>query len=243
MMLVLYAQRVVEQLAAVLDPSVMKSGGIGDVPSLQRAFSWYPRAAFFVAIPLYGGLFVFGASFIRLWVGPDFDESTTVLRILSIAELLSIAASMGGSVLFSLGRLRFNLLCSISEALINLGLSLILVAVLALGTVGAAVGTLVAVIVCRAIVHPLYTTAALGMKYRKYLKESIARGLYVAIVTLLLFTGLVLGLRPSTWVSLIIAVALSVVAYLGFGAFGIFGFRDTGRLINGILPVKWRIYQ
>ncbi|MDQ6771105.1 MAG: oligosaccharide flippase family protein, partial [Gemmatimonadota bacterium] len=240
-MLVLYAQRAVEQLAAVLDPSVMKSGGVGDFASLRKTFTWYPRVAFFIGIPLYVGFIVFGDIFLRLWVGVEFIESVLVLKILSLAELASLFAGMGGSVLFSLGRLRFNLICSSAEATVNLALTLSLVGWAAMGTMGAAIGTLVATVAFRGILHPLYSTRAVQMTYKSYFLAIGPRAIGGAILAYVIFTVIRITFEPHEWFAFAWTVAASSLIYAVLGAITIFGWQGAGHLIDSVLPLKRRI--
>jgi len=239
-MLLLYGQRIVEQLGVVIDPSVMKSGGVGDYAGLRTTYSWYPRVAYFVAIPVYVGFIVFGGQFIRLWVGPEFEEAIWVLRILSIAELATLFTSIGGNVLFSLGRLRFGLYCSCGEALLNVALTLALVGWFGMGTIGAAIGTLVAAVACRGIIHPWYTTSALGMRFGNYFRATIPRALGVILAAYLVFYFVESKLGTASWATFAGGVMLATVAYLSFGPAGMLGWRNASRIVASLAPRRHR---
>jgi len=237
-MLVLYAQRVVEQLGAVFNPALMKSGSVADLASLRKAYLLYPRAAYYVGIPMYVGFVVFGGDFIGLWVGPQFNEAVIVLKILSIAELASLLTGLGGSLLFGLGRLRFNLYCSMSEALVNVLITVMLVSLTGLGVIGAALGTMVAAIVFRGVCHPLYTTRTIGLPFRRYLANNGWRMLSAAGFAFVAFTAMRLLFRPDSWFGFVAAVAASSAIFGVLGALIMLGRAESLHMFRAMPLVR-----
>jgi O-antigen/teichoic acid export membrane protein len=233
-MLILYAQKLVEQLGAVINPALMKSGSTGDLPGLRRTYLLYPRASYFIAIPLYIGFIVFGGSFIKLWVGPEFADSALVLSILSAAELASLAGGAGGSLLFGLGRLRFNLLCSTAEAVVNVALTLALVGLAGKGIIGAAIGTLAAAALFRGLAHPIYTTRALQLDYMRYIGPNGWRILLAGAFAYAMFTMAQAMLGPETWNIFALAVVVSGILFAIGGPLILFGPQESLRLMRAM---------
>jgi O-antigen/teichoic acid export membrane protein len=233
-MLILYAQRVVEQLGTVLNPALMKSGSLGDLPNLRKAYLLYPRAAFYVAIPLFIGYTVFGNDFIRLWVGPEFGDAKYILIILSIAELASLLSGLGGSLLFGLGRLRFNFYCSAGEAVLNVFVTIILVGQTNLGVIGAAFGTMISAMIFRGVAHPLYTTRAIGLTFSGYITTNGWRIVVATALALSWFNTVRLLVQPHGWFGFAGAVAMSGALFGLLGALIMFGRAESLHMIRAI---------
>ncbi len=111
---------------------------------------------------LAGLVFMFLASpGIRFWVGGGYERSAHVLVVLAIALILGSPFRTLGNIMTGAGNLRALTLVRAGEVLINLVVSVVLV--IAIGPVGAAVGTLAGVVLFRLPVGMVVGCRAVGM--------------------------------------------------------------------------------
>jgi len=212
-MLLQNGQRLVEQIGGVLYPSIMKSGSLKDLEGLRSLFIRQARLAFYFGTAVFLGFVVFGRQFIDLWMGPGYESAAIILAILSISELMSLFTSGGGTVLFSLDKLRFNLFSSILEAIANLILTLLFVKFWGMDVSGVALGTLVSMIAIRGIIHPVYTTGQLGLRFGSYMKQIGSKVGLLIVFSLVLFVSIASLEFTSTWFSFFGQVSVAVVVY------------------------------
>lgn len=215
-MLIQYAQRFVDQVGGTLYPSIMRAGSLRDVEGLRTLYFRKAKISFFIGILLYAGFTGFGGDFIHLWLGKEFDAAILVLVILSGGEIAGLLSSCGGSILFSLNKLRFNLLAALGEALLNLSLSVMLVAFTDWGLAAVAAGTLVSAILVRGLIHPFYTSHAIDLKYSKYVLTVILPAVLTFALTAVFFRGFETVLDVQSWFSLLLAASVAAVIYLLF---------------------------
>lgn len=222
-LLVQNGQRLVDQISSTLYPSVMKAGSLQDRAGLAQVYMFQARIGLFLAVLLYIGYIVFGQIFIGLWMGPGFEQAKWVLIILSLAEIASVMSSNGGSVLFSLDKIRPNLIIAGIEALANLVLSILLAAYSGLGMAGVALGTLLSMTVMQGVIHPWYTTRQIGLTYVDYLAGVGARTAFTAVAGFLLF-GIIRDWGPTvhSWWVFLVEVGVAAGLYLIFAAFVMF---------------------
>jgi len=121
-----------------LMPLAARLYAAGEVAQLQRVVIRAARAVLLFAAPTALVLVVFGPSILGLF-GTGFDEGSTAMRILAIGELVNVVTGFGGLVLVMTGHERELALCVGIGAVLNLGLSTVLIPVV--GLEGAAIGT------------------------------------------------------------------------------------------------------
>lgn len=234
-MVIQYGQKLVEQIGGTFYPSIMKSGSLNDLSGLQRIFVWHARLAFYFGGLVYIGFVVFGGQFINLWIGPDYAQATRVMTILCLAELVSIFGSVGGSVLFSLDKIRFQLTTAIGEAVANVILSLMFIGLLDLGMEGVALGTLVSMSAARIFIHPSYTTAQIGMNFKKYILSIGARVGLLTLVSFTFFSLIVQEQITPNWASFFTQVAVAVIIYLPVAALIMFPTEEFALIRSKVL--------
>lgn len=214
-LLVQNGQRLIDQIGSTLFPSVMKAGSLQDRTGLARVYLFQARVGLFMAVLLYVGYIVFGPQFINLWMGPGFDQAYWVLIILSLAEIAAVMSSNGGAVLFSLDKIRPNLIMAGSQALINLVLSVALAAWSGLGMAAVALATLISMTLMQGVIHPWYTSRHIGLRYSDYLLGVGMRTGFVAVASFLLFHLVnVWFFNNNSWFGFLLNVALASGLYL-----------------------------
>ncbi|WP_295389462.1 MATE family efflux transporter [uncultured Thiodictyon sp.] len=131
-----------KQFSNALMPLVSLSKGAGDTDTVRRILVDGTRFLLAIAVPFVALLLFYSEPFIVHWMGPDFAESVTVLRILLLAMLLASVQLNAANVLGMTGQHRFVAFAMGGSALLNLALSLILIQFF--GLLGVALGTLIA---------------------------------------------------------------------------------------------------
>lgn len=213
-LLVQNGQRLVDQVGSTLYPSTMKAGSLHDRSGLARVYLFQARVALYIGLLIYLGYIVFGQTFIALWMGPGFEQAKWVLIILSLAEIAAMMSSNGGSVLFSLDKIRANLLIAVTQALINLTLSISLAVYSGLGIAAVALATLISMTIMQAVVHPWYTTPHIGLRYSEYLIRVGVRAALTALASFLLFRIVDdWGLRADNWLAFALNISVAAILY------------------------------
>lgn len=132
-------------LSRFLFPVIVDSAVRGRDERVRAVLVQGTRLSLAAVTPLAAVLALLAGDVVDVWVGPGFEESVAVIRILAAVVIIRIGTSTSYSVLKGAGRHRFAAACSLTTALSNLALSIVLVRVLGLS--GVALGTLIPVTV------------------------------------------------------------------------------------------------
>jgi O-antigen/teichoic acid export membrane protein len=152
----------------------------GEQEQLRRLLIQGTRGALLVALPIALALFFRGHTFIQLWMGDQYAHvSGTVLQILLVAQIFSIANFTSGNIAFGLAKHRPFALSVVSEALANLILSIFLVR--RIGIYGVAWGTIIPNLLVQFVFWPRYICKLLGISVWPYLWQSWIRPFFVAV--------------------------------------------------------------
>lgn len=236
-MLIQNARSLIEQIGVTIYPSVMRAGSVKDFPALRAMFDWYARISFLLALLLYLGLAVFGGRFIELWVGPEFSLAFSVLQLLAIGELGQIFTSTGTLSLFALDRVRFNLYIAVLEALLNLAISIVLLA-LTHSIIGAAIGFCLPMFLFRGIIIPIVCTRILEIPYKEYMR-AIGRPVSAIVATTgLLFLAIDRVLPHTGWPTFIIGVVIASSLYAFPSAALLLGKQRTFETLKKVFQAR-----
>jgi hypothetical protein len=98
-------------------------------------------------------LLCIGPDFIRVWMGVQYGPSSgLILRIMVVSQFVALTEMMATHLLYGLGKHRINVYCTLAEAVINLGASIVLAK--RYGIYGVAAGTTVAAVLVKGTVFP-----------------------------------------------------------------------------------------
>lgn len=221
LMLVLYGKDIVDQISRIIAPQTIRAIAVGDHKELRNLFLWSTKALMFVAIPLFIGLIVFGKEFIVLWMGEEFGAHSHILILLAIPQLVVMAVSPGGSIIAGLGYVRFGALMTLTQGIVNLGLTLLFVMVMKLGLTGVALGTLVPMVVANVILA-LFILRWIKLSVNHFLLNNVVRW----VITIFLFGALsyFVSLLPwhGKWCYLILKVAIVICVFIPMGYYILF---------------------
>ncbi len=168
------------------------------------------RLQFMVLGLVLSGFIIFGQTFIRLWVGSDFDLSYFVAILLMVPLLPDLLMTLGIEVQKAKNLHKFRSFLYLGMAIVNVGISILLVK--ALGIIGAALGTSISFVLINDIVMTIY--------YHKKVKIDMVK-FWISILkmfTCLIFP-VVLGiglnrLLPKTLSMFIVGLIIYTIMYV-----------------------------
>ena len=217
--LVGYAQQVSGAVSSTFIPMASGLEASGRYEDLQKMLIRGTQAMLGLALPIAVALFFRGKTFITLWMGPQYGQvSETILRILMISLFLSMADATAGSIMMAMGKHKGMTRWAVYEAIINLGLSIVLVKTIGLN--GVAWGTSLSMLITHLSFWPREVKKMLGVSPRIYLwngwgKVTLCAVPFAAMCALtdriwsapnlLLFFGQILLILPVYALSIVIA--------------------------------------
>jgi O-antigen/teichoic acid export membrane protein/GT2 family glycosyltransferase len=132
------------QLVPQVAPVAAELNAREDKAKLVKLFEDTTKYLTVVSIPIFIFIFAFADIIIYSWMGPGFEVSIYILRILAIGQLINmIFSAPGNSITPNIGIPKYQM----HEGLINLGLNLVISYILIknYGIIGAAVGNTISI--------------------------------------------------------------------------------------------------
>jgi O-antigen/teichoic acid export membrane protein/GT2 family glycosyltransferase len=225
-----YVKSSLRAVTTVLTPAVSTLEARGDHAAIRRMFTDGTRWVLWAVLPIQTGLMLLGRPFLTLWLGERLaEECYPVLLILSIPLALAMAQSIGGRILYGMGRLRWYGRLAILEAVANLILSVALV--LPLGIEGVAWGTTIPNLLFNCILA-VYVCRILDIPVGSYIRSSFLVPCLVTSLLVLAWRGLMLWRQPQTWLDLLLIGSAGAAAYLSAAGFAEIGPRAAVGLVR-----------
>ena len=157
-----YTDQFAGAMTSTFVPAASTYDSSGDTGRLQSLYRVGTRAMMAVSLPIIVTLLLRGRTFIGLWMGPQYAQSSgTVLILLAVALLFSLANNTAGAIAFGTAKHKPVAQCAIAEGVANLVLSTILVH--PLGIYGVAIGTLIPSLVVHLVFWPRYIAKLVGL--------------------------------------------------------------------------------
>jgi O-antigen/teichoic acid export membrane protein len=138
-----FVQRLTNQLNGVLLPVVVDSAAAERPDRLRTIFIQGTRLSLFGVLPLVAAVCLLAGTIIPGWVGPQFQQSIPIARILAIVVAFRVGNATANTVLKGADNHRMLAFTNLTVAVSNIGLSLLWIR--QYGLVGQAFGTLVPV--------------------------------------------------------------------------------------------------
>jgi O-antigen/teichoic acid export membrane protein len=169
-----YLRQVVSSVTTIFMPLASSFEARGEHDQLRRLLIQGTRASIGVASPIAVALFFRGHTFIQLWMGKQYEHTSgSVLQILLLAQVFSIANFTAGNIAYGLAKHRAFALSVLAESISNLALSVILVK--QMGINGVAWGTVIPSLAVQLLFWPRYICKLLEIPIRFYLWQSWIR--------------------------------------------------------------------
>jgi O-antigen/teichoic acid export membrane protein len=137
--LVTYFRQLMGAVVGVIVPLYARYAATDDREKMGETFAFSTKIAASLSVMLGGSALVFGKSFIRVWLGPDFDGSYPVLVILMLGAMVHVAQEPALALVYGTARHGGYARVALIEGVVNALLSVVLVR--HLGLRGVAMGT------------------------------------------------------------------------------------------------------
>jgi len=223
--LVRYFVHLVVAAMGVLTPRFAALHGLNEQHELSGLFLKSLFVCSLMAFSFGAMLIAFGGSFIHLWVGDDFKPAIPVLYVLVIGHTVAVSQNVGIGMMYALKKHHWYAITSTVEAILNLTLSIILV--LHYGIIGVALGTVIPMLLIRAIIQPIYVSHLMKIHVATYYAYLVPGALIgVSIVTLVAFIGSKTFLDQSY---LTLAIQ-AIIASLGSVIFLVLAYRYSQKI-------------
>lgn len=210
--LVGYLKAFVVSMASVLNPMSSALDSTKDVVRLKTLFLSAAKAAMIIGLPVCIGFIVLGQRFISIWMGPEFGPMAgQVLLVLGVAHLIGLPYYTISGVLYGLAKPQLIARARIFEAVVNLGLSIVLVQ--RYGVIGVAIGTLVPHVLISALILPLLMPPLLPVTLREYYVSTYVWPLLASVPFWLVCWGIETAVQPTTLVTFLGSVTIGLLAY------------------------------
>ena len=166
--LVIYSQRLIAGISTLMTPRASALSVTGIRGEMQSLLVRSTRIATVIILPVALTFLLRGSSFIGLWMGQRYAESSgRVLSILTLALIFAAADQVATSTMIGIGKHRVVVFVVLSEALCNIALSIVLAR--PMGIFGVAWGTTLPSLLVSLFFWPWYVNQTLGIPIRKYI--------------------------------------------------------------------------
>jgi O-antigen/teichoic acid export membrane protein len=232
-----------DQFMKVLLPLASELHAGGDLARLRALYLTSTRLTLAILVPVGGTLAVLAGPLLGAWVGAAYSEYAYLVVILILADAISASQWPAGSVLQAMVRHRLLAVTAVASAIVNLGLSIVLLP--RLGLAGVALGTLIPTAISSLGFVLPFTMRVLCVKPGQVMREVLVPTLVPALAMGGVTWTLVSTTRPESLLSLGIVAVLALATYaLGYLCLGASEFErrtyrtfaiGTLRLIGGRL--------
>ncbi len=135
--------------------------------ALKRLHLQGSRYLIFLSVPLVFFIVLHSRQIILAWVGPGFERSVFVLRVLAVGYFLNLVSGTASTIALGMGRPDLEMRYGIVMALMNLCLSIVLIRTV--GVYGAALGSAVSLGLCSFYFMVLFHRL-IGQPFRSFLR-------------------------------------------------------------------------
>lgn len=206
----------------------------GKAESVSLHGIFFRTLRYSVVIGLTGtmGIFVLGPTFLALWLGDEFTDSGTYLRLLLIPAALKLIQYPGFSLLYSTDQHHWLTRITFAAGIANATLSFFLV--LWIGTIGVVLATVIEMTISFLLVFPIIISRTLKIPVLTYLSKLLTPA--ARIIMPLLTWGLITPafLHP-TYLSLTLSAAGLLIVSATTSFFLLLGKIERTNLARNIL--------
>ena len=203
--------RLTNQLNEVLFPVVVDCDSARRDDRLQELLVQGTRLSLATTLPVIGSLALLAQPVVVGWTGPEFAAAAAVLQILAVVVLVRVGTATAATVLRGAGHHRLLAFSNLAAAIVNIGLSIVLIRTH--GLPGMAVATLIPV-TCRAVAVLVPVACA---RVKISLSRFITAAVWPAAWPAFLVLGGLAVIRDSPTISLGHAVAYGAMVGLVYG--------------------------
>lgn len=177
------------QILPQIAPAASELAAKGEREKLNELFSDATKYLTLVSVPVFIFIFVFSDLIITTWVGPGYELSSNILRIMCVGQLINMTFSApGNSIIPNTGIPKYQMAEGLLNLCINIVLSFLLIKFF--GIYGAAIGNTVSIIISSTYI--LIVSAAFFNRNKlrffsaSYIKPAVA-GLVSGVISFALY--------------------------------------------------------
>jgi O-antigen/teichoic acid export membrane protein len=202
---------------------------------LRRVVLITTRLSLTVVTPVVLFLWWAGGGVIELWAGKGAFAGDRVLAVLVVMTVLHAIGTPAGLLLQAIGRNKELVTSELANALLNLTLSIVLVQYV--GTLGVALGTLIASTLTSTWVVPLVACKKIGLHPRQYIQEGLLRQVAVGMLAFAAMRTIFGATARPLSVATIALIGITSLVVTAVGTYGI-GISAAERArLNGFVAV------
>lgn len=199
-----------KQFTKVLLPLASELHAGNDRARLRLLFTVSTRLTLALSVAVGGTLILLAKPILTLWVGPAYASASTLVALLTLANVLAISQWPAGAILQGTSQHRLLAATTLGSGLLNLVLSIMFVR--PYGLTGVALGTLIPNIIEFSIVVP-FVMRVVGVNTATALREIFLPTLRPAILMLFVYYSLQQILRLSSLLPAMIASIAGLAVY------------------------------
>ena len=201
-------RRLTASISRVLLPVITEYNAREAHDEIFKLFILGSKVIILISLPILITLMVIGKDFYLLWLGPDFARSHMIFTIMALPSIFLYSQRIGVPILYGTGKHKNWAIFQFFNALLNLGLSILLLKILSEPLYGVALGTAIPSTIYLLYLQYLFRKKLdFDMRYyyrRVYIPFLIPTG---GLVTLLLLSRLVFGTLSWSTLALTAVVA------------------------------------
>lgn len=205
-----YMTDIVQAMSQIFTPMSSAFDASGDQYGLRRVLLMGNRYSAFLSFPVAAVLLICGQTLLRVWVGPAYLSSYSVLAILTIPVTLFLAQAGAPKVLYGMARHHTLAVALFCEGIAKLALSMALVK--PYGIEGVAIGTAIPLIGTSVLFLPWHMCRLLHLSLKEYVATFFYPLLCIVPFCLSLW-ALERWVRPVTWMGLLGEVVAGGLVY------------------------------
>ncbi|MEN6617080.1 MAG: polysaccharide biosynthesis C-terminal domain-containing protein [Syntrophorhabdus sp.] len=199
----------------VFQPAVSHLNAKGHNHRVRKVLINGTKYSMMAVLPIAVAYFIVGDSFIALWVGQKYASAGhTVLIILTIAVIANVSQYTSTQILQGIARHGSIAYITIAEAAANLCLSIFLVR--KFGINGAAIGTLIPMLLSNLVFIPWYTCREVDLSLSRFFKEGLLIPCIPAVIFGLILFAVSRVLGVDTWIRFILVITACTASYSYF---------------------------
>jgi len=219
----------------ITTPVFTKYHAVGDYDQIRDKLLFLTKVNTIIAAFGGGLIIIHGKDFIQRWVGQDYGDSYTILVILTIGIIFEIINNPTNNVLYAISKHRYLALINISEGVINLILSIVLIRYY--GIKGVAIGTVIPLIFSRIVLIPLYVCKCIDLSFFIYFSASSKILLYSSIYFYLSYHYFIQSFLLPQYPMILISIILLTPVYFSSIMF-LFFKKDERIFLLSLLPAS-----
>jgi len=231
--LVHYYKNLMISFVGVFQPLFSRQHDAGEIDSVKKTFFFATKISVYASSFVGFGLIAWGKPFIQRWMGSEYLDAYPCLVVLAAGYVVALSQTPSVGLLYGTSKHKFYALFNTIEGVCNLVLSIFLAR--HYGLIGIAMGTLIPMLILKAIVQPIYVCRVSKIPYHDYMLR-IGKAFGVVILSLAVPIYFSLKYALASYDILIILGIGSVVCYFPLIWFLGFSFNEKQIFRLAIFP-------